>query len=107
MANPLFRNFGNQEKTHSKKTDNLGNLGGKIRNFGNGIKDIKSIIRIAKSGGDPQAIFGELLSHNPDVVKQITPFLNGLQDPKQFVMDYCKQNNTSPEELLQQLGFLD
>lgn len=109
MANPLFKNFGGQGQTPTQPTGNLGNLGGlgNLRNIVKGTKDIKSLFRLVKSGGNPQVFLQELLSRNPQLVKQITPFLNGSQDPKQFVMEYCKQNNITPDDLMQQIGLLD
>ena len=98
MANPLFRG--------GKSMPSMPNSGmpNSMQAMGNKMQQLRNVIGMIKGGGNPQALLQTLFAQNPQKAQEFNAFLQGGGNPKQFVMDYCKKNNTTPEELMKQLG---
>ena len=97
MANPLFR--GNKP---TPSMPNGGIMNG-MQAMGGKMQQLRNVIGMIKSGGNPQAMLQTLFAQNPQKAQEFNAFLQGGGNPKQFVMDYCQKNNTTPEELMKQL----
>ena len=98
MANPLFRG--------GKSMPSMPNgcMPNGMQAMGNKMQQLRNVIGMIKGGGNPQAMLQTLFAQNPQKAQELNAFLQGGRNPKQFVMDYCKKNNTTPEELMKQLG---
>lgn len=98
MANPLFR--GRKSMTSMPN----GGMPNGMQAMGNKMQQLRNVIGMIKGGGNPQAMLQTLFAQNPQKAQEFNAFLQGGGNPKQFVMDYCQKNNTTPEELMKQLG---
>ena len=95
MANPLFRGGKSMPSMPN------GGMPNGMQAMGNKMQQLRNVIGMIKGGGNPQAMLQTLFAQNP---QKFNAFLQGGGNPKQFVMDYCQKNNTTPEELMKQLG---
>lgn len=98
MSNPLFR--GNKGMP---SMPNCGMPNG-MQAMGNKMQQLRNVIGMIKGGGNPETVLQTLFAQNPQKAQQFNAFLRDGGNPKQFVMDYCQKNNTTPEELMKQLG---
>lgn len=98
MANPLFH--GNKP---TPSMPNGGIMNG-MQAMGGKMQQLRNVIGMIKGGGNPQAMLQTLFAQNPQKAQEFNAFLQCGGNPKQFVMDYCQKNNTTPEELMKQLG---
>ena len=98
MANPLFRGGKSMPSMpNGGMPSGMGAMGGKMQ-------QLRNMIGLIKGGGNPQALLQTLFAQNQQKAQEFNAFMQGGGNPKQFVMDYCQKNNTTPEELMKQLG---
>lgn len=103
MANPLFRknmNGGNNGNNYSPQP-NGGRMGGRPPSK---FDQIRQIIGLAKARKDPQALLNMMFENNPEAAQQFQAFLKSGRNPKEFVTEFCKNNNIDLEELLRMVG---
>lgn len=98
MANPLFRGGKSMPSMPN------GGVSNGMQAMGNKMQQLRNVIGMIKGGRNPQAMLQTLFAQNPQKAQEFNAFLQGGGNPKQFVMDYCQKNNTTPEELMKQLG---
>lgn len=94
MANPLFRNFKPQTKNMPPMQNRQPSK----------FQQIREIVAFAKGKKNPQELLNIMFQKNPEAAKQFESFLQSGQDPKQFVINFCKQNNIDIQELINNIG---
>lgn len=98
MANPLFRGGKSMPSMPN------GGMPNGMQAMGGKMQQLRNVIGMIKGGRNPQALLQTLFAQNPQKAQEFNAFMQGGGNPKQFVMDYCQKNNTTPEELMKQLG---
>lgn len=64
---------------------------------------IKNMIQVMKSAGNPQMMFQQMLSQNPQM-QQIVQYVNANGgDPKEAFYKMAKEKGVNPNEILQML----
>lgn len=101
--NPLFRKPQGMPNASNARPNPMQGAQG-LRGVGDKFQQIRNIIGMVKSGGNPQQLLQAMLAQNPQKAQEFEKLMQSGANPKQIVMDYCKQNNISPEELIKQLG---
>lgn len=64
---------------------------------------LNTFMQLANSGGNPQQIAQQMLMNDPqarDVFQQMQNMANGLS-PRDFAIQYAKQNGINPDQFLQ------
>lgn len=62
-----------------------------------------TFMAMSKNGGSPQQIAQQMLMNNPQarqIFQQMENMANGLS-PKEFAIQYAKQNGVNPDQVLQ------
>lgn len=66
---------------------------------------LMKMLNMAKSGGNPQQIFNQMIQQNPQM-KQAMPFVQGKnpEQLKQTFYNMCKERGVDPQQVAQAMG---
>lgn len=62
------------------------------------------IMQVLMSGGNPQAVINQIARQNPQAATLLNQMNNSGMNPKEFAMQYAKQNNINPQPLINMLS---
>ncbi len=73
-------------------------------NASNQMQNIKNLIGMARTGGNPQAIYNQLARQNPQAAQQIQQILQAGKDPKSVAMSMLQERGLDPQEIIDFIG---